>query len=245
MKLEAYLKKIEQFVSDYLINNNMDKYILGLSGGVDSSLVAAICKKAVGKDKLLCVMIPIDSDESDLRDAKKVAEILDLNYIIFDASETFHKEVERFNSLNISLDKSTLANLKVRIRMTVLYALAQKERGLVVGTDNADERYTGYFTKYGDGGVDLLPIGHLLKSEVVQACKLYGLPKDLAERIPSAGLWEGQTDEGEMGITYKVLDDFLLGKPVDESSQARINHLHKISQHKRDPLPMPEEFIRD
>lgn len=245
MKLEAYLKKIEQFVSDYLLNNNMDKYILGLSGGVDSSLVAAICKKAVGKDKLLCVMIPIDSDESDLRDAKKVAEILDLNYIIFDASETFHKEVERFNSLNISLDKSTLANLKVRIRMTVLYALAQKERGLVVGTDNADERYTGYFTKYGDGGVDLLPIGHLLKSEVVQACKLYGLPKDLAERIPSAGLWEGQTDEGEMGITYKVLDDFLLGKPVDESSRARINHLHKISQHKRDPLPMPEEFIRD
>ena len=245
MKLEAYLKKIEQFVSDYLINSNMDKYILGLSGGVDSSLVAAICKKAVGKDKLLCVMIPIDSDELDLRDAKKVAEILDLNYIIFDASETFHKEVERFNSLNISLDKSTLANLKVRIRMTVLYALAQKERGLVIGTDNADERYTGYFTKYGDGGVDLLPIGHLLKSEVVQACKLYGLPKDLAERIPSAGLWEGQTDEGEMGITYKVLDDFLLGKPVDESSKARINHLHKISQHKRDPLPMPEEFIRD
>lgn len=245
MKLNEYLLIIEKFVSDYLNTTGMQKYVLGLSGGVDSSLVAAITRKAVGKDKLVCVMIPIDSNPDDLSDALKVANNLDLNYLVFDASETFHKEVEEFTRLGIELDKSTLANLKVRIRMCVLYAIAQKEHGLVIGTDNADERYTGYFTKYGDGAVDLLPIARLVKSEVVEACKIYGIPNDLAERIPTAGLWEGQTDEGEMGITYKTLDSFLLNKKIDQKSLDRINYLHKISEHKRNPIPMPEEFIRD
>lgn len=245
MRLHEYLKVIEKFVSNYLKNTGMSKYILGLSGGVDSSLVAAITKNAVGKEKLICVMIPIDSNEADLEDAKKLAEVLDLNYIVFDGSETFHKEVEEFSRLGIELNRATLANLKVRIRMTILYALAQKENGLVIGTDNADERYTGYFTKYGDGGVDLLPIAHLIKSEVVEGCKLYGIPTSLAERTPSAGLWEGQTDEGEMGVSYKTLDAFLLNKEIDDVSKAKIEHLHKVSQHKRDPLPMPEAFNRD
>lgn len=244
MTLKEYLKKIEKFVREYLENSHQDCYVLGLSGGVDSSLVAAISKNAVGKDKLLCVNITIDSHPSDLLDAREVAKELDLNLIEFDASEIYHKQLEEFNRLGISLDRATTSNLKVRIRMCTLYAFAQNRRGLVIGTDNADERYTGYFTKYGDGGVDLLPISKLLKREVVEACKIYGLSNRLAERTPSAGLFEGQTDESEMRIRYEDLDNYLLGKKVSEEATNRIEYLHKISEHKRIPIPEMEDFDR-
>lgn len=245
MKLEVYLKEIEKFVRDYLEQTKMKQYVLGLSGGVDSSLVAAISKNAVGKDKLTCIMMPIDSDPADLIDAKQVAKELDLNYIVIDGSKSFHETVNRFLEAGIELDRATLSNLKVRIRMTILYAYAQKVGGLVIGTDNKDERYTGYFTKYGDGGVDLLPIVHLVKKEVVEACKIYGLSTSLAERTPSAGLFEGQTDEKEMGVTYKDLDNYLLGGEIDSKSKERIEYLHRISEHKRVDIPTPKEFIRN
>ena len=245
MKLAEYLKVIEQFVKDYLIEAHSKQYVLGLSGGVDSSLVAAITKAAVGKDKLTCIMMPIDSNPADLEDALDLAKQLDLNYLVIDGSKSFHETVEEFKRQGVELDRATLSNLKVRIRMTILYAYAQKVGGLVIGTDNADERYTGYFTKYGDGGVDLLPIVHLVKSEVVEACKLYGISDRLAERIPSAGLFEGQTDETEMGVKYSDLDKYLLGGEIDEASKTRIEHLHRISEHKRVPIPTPKEFNRD
>ena len=245
MKLSEYLKVIEKFVSDYLEKSHMKQYVLGLSGGVDSSLVAAITKSAVGKEKLTCIMMPIESNPSDLEDAKKLAKQLDLNYLVIDGSESYHETVKQFEKQGIELDVATKSNLKVRIRMTILYAYAQKVGGLVIGTDNADERYTGYFTKYGDGGVDLLPIVHLVKSEVVEACKLYGISDDLAERTPSAGLFEGQTDEKEMRVTYKELDKYLLGGEISESSRERIEYLHRISEHKRANIPTPIEFVRD
>ena len=245
MKLKEYLKVIEKFVADYLKKSNMKQYVLGLSGGVDSSLVAAITKAAVGKDKLTCIMMPIESHPSDLLDAKELAEQLDLNYIVIDGSDSYHATLKQFEKQGIELDQATRANLKVRIRMTILYAYAQKVGGLVIGTDNADERYTGYFTKYGDGGVDLLPICHLVKSEVVEACKLYGISDRLAERTPTAGLFEGQTDETEMKVKYKDLDEYLLGGEIDEKSKERIEYLHRISEHKRAPIPEPEEFVRD
>ena len=245
MKLKEYLKVIEKFVADYLKESNMKQYVLGLSGGVDSSLVAAITKAAVGKDKLTCIMMPIESHPSDLLDAKELAEQLDLNYLVIDGSDSFHATLKQFEKQGIELDQATRANLKVRIRMTILYAYAQKVGGLVIGTDNADERYTGYFTKYGDGGVDLLPICHLVKSEVVEACKLYGISDRLAERTPTAGLFEGQTDETEMKVKYKDLDKYLLGGEIDEKSKERIEYLHRISEHKRAPIPEPEEFVRD
>ena len=245
MKLQEYLKVIEKFVSDYLSETKMKQYVLGLSGGVDSSLVAAITKNAVGKDKLTCIMMPIESHPSDLEDAIDLANQLDLNYIVIDGSDSYHETVKQFEKQGIELDTATKANLKVRIRMTILYAYAQKVGGLVIGTDNADERYTGYFTKYGDGGVDLLPICYLVKGEVVEACKLYGISDRLAERTPSAGLFEGQTDETEMRVKYKDLDKYLLGGEIDEASKERIEYLHRISEHKRAPIPAPEEFIRD
>ncbi len=245
MKLEQYLEVIEKFLKDYLEQYKQDGYVLGLSGGVDSSLVAALARRAVGKDKLMCIMMPIDSNPSDLKDAEKLAKVLDINYIVLDGSESFHKTVEQFEKLGIQLDTMSLANLKVRIRMTMLYAYGQKHRYLVLGTDNMDEKYTGYFTKYGDGAADVLPIVHLTKGEVVQASKMLGVPVELAERTPSAGLFEGQTDEKEMGVLYKDLDHYLLGGQVDEDVRQRIEYLHRISEHKRAPIPTPEEYIRD
>ena len=243
MKLEQYLLEIEQFLKDYLVSSKMDAYVLGLSGGVDSSLVAAIARKAVGKDKLFCYAIDIESNPKDVLDAKKIAEQLDINLEIINLTETYHSYLKMLNGQDfIRLTKS---NLKVRMRMVALFAFAQEKRGLVLGTDNADERYVGYFTKYGDGAADLLPIVHLTKAEVRRASELYGVSSELANRTPSAGLFEGQTDESEMGVLYEDLDNFLLGKDIDQKAKERIEYLHKISEHKRVPIPEPKPFERN
>ncbi|MCF0107716.1 MAG: NAD(+) synthase [Bacilli bacterium] len=245
MKLKEYLNEIESFIKDYLESNHMDMIVLGLSGGVDSSLVAALTRRAVGKDRLMCIMMPIESHPSDLEDAIEVAKALDVNYIVVDGSDTFKAAKEAFLKTGVEFDKATLSNLKVRIRMSYLFAYAQKSHGLVIGTDNMDERYTGYFTKYGDGAADLLPIVYLTKGEVVEAAEMLGVPSRLAKRTPTAGLFAGQTDEGEMGVKYADLDKYLLGGEIDEASKARIEHLHRISEHKRVPIPTPKEYERD
>lgn len=244
MNLSEYLKVIEKFLQDYLKDNHQDCYILGISGGVDSSLVAALAKKAVGKDKLFAYAMPIDSLVDDENDAVRLAKHLDINYEVVDLTDAYHALVEKYEATGIKLDLSTKGNLKARMRMATLYAFAQNKHGLVLGTDNMDERYTGYFTKFGDGGVDLLPIAHLLKREVVEACLLLGVPEDLARRTPSAGLYQGQTDEKEMGISYNDLDDYLLGKDISKEAKERIERLHKISEHKRSEIPTPEEYVR-
>lgn len=242
MNLKDYLLEIENFLKEYLENSHCKSYVLGLSGGVDSSLVAAIAKKAVGKDKLYCYAIDIDSNKVDVEDAKKVAKELDVNLEIINLSKTYHSYLEELNGKDfIRLTKS---NLKVRMRMVALFAFAQEHSGLVLGTDNLDERYVGYFTKYGDGAADVLPIVYLTKNEVREAAELYGVSKALAHRVPTAGLFEGQTDEGEMGVTYKDLDNYLLGGKVEKTVEERIEHLHKISEHKRAPIPTPKEFKR-
>lgn len=245
MKLEQYLLEVEKFLKEYLENAHQDGYVLGLSGGVDSSLVAALTKNAVGKDKLMCIMMPIDSNPADVEDAVKLAKTLDLRYLVVDCSNSFHETVAELERQGVTLDALSKSNLKVRIRMTILYAYGQTHRSLVLGTDNMDERYTGYFTKYGDGAADLLPIVYLTKGEVVAAAKIKGVPDYLAERVPTAGLFEGQTDEVEMGVKYKDLDDFLLGKEIDPKVKERIEYLHRISEHKRAPIPTPIEYIRD
>ena len=242
MELKEYLLEIEKFLQEYLESSHCKAYVLGLSGGVDSSLVAAIARKAVGKGKLYCYAIDIDSNKADVEDAKQVAKELDVNLEVINLSETYHSYLKELKGEDfIRLTKS---NLKVRMRMVALFAFAQEHSGLVLGTDNLDERYVGYFTKYGDGAADLLPIVYLTKGEVREAAKLYGLSSVLANRTPSAGLFEGQTDETEMGVSYKDLDDFLLGKEINPKAKERIEYLHKISEHKRVDIPTPKEFKR-
>ena len=244
MTLRQYLKVIEKFIQDMLKKTGAQGYVIGLSGGVDSSLVSVLTRKALGKDKILGVIIPIESNPADLLDAMEIARVFDIETVIFDATEIYHGYMDVFLKNNEVIDKSTFGNLKARIRMSVLYAYAQARKSLVLGTDNADERYTGYFTKWGDGSADLLPIAHLTKGEVVEASKILGVPTRLAERVPSAGLFQGQTDEKEMGVKYKDLDAYLLGKKVEPKVAERIEYLHTISEHKRKPIPTPKAFNR-
>lgn len=245
MDLKSYLKEIEKFLKNYLEETHCEKYILGVSGGVDSSLCAAILKSAVGKERVHCLILPIESSKADTEDGLTLVKDLDLPYDVIDSSEAFRAYVKEFENNGLSLDRSTLGNLKARMRMAILYAVAQKERGLVVGTDNADERCVGYFTKHGDGACDILPIARLVKAEVVEAAKIYGVRQNLAERVPTAGLYEGQTDEKEMGVSYQDLDAYVLGKEVSTETKNRIQYLERISEHKRNPIPMPKEFKRD
>lgn len=243
MTLKEYCLEIEKFLKNYLDKSGCKAYVLGLSGGVDSSLVAAIAKKAVGKDKLFCYSLPIHSNVADQNDAVKLAKELDINLKVVDLSKTYDSYIKELGGEDfIRLTKS---NLKVRMRMVALYAYAQEHNALVIGTDNWDESYVGYFTKYGDGAADILPIVKLTKAEVREAAKLYGVSDELANRIPSAGLFEGQTDEKEMGIKYDDLDAYLLGKKVPSEVKDRIEHLHKISEHKRNPIPKADEFKRN
>lgn len=245
MKLVDYLKEIKSFLKNYLETNKFETYVLGLSGGVDSSLAAVLTAQAVGAHRLKCIMIPIDSNPDDLKDALTLVNHFGLDYLIIDGSNSFHETVKRFEEQGISLARDSLSNLKVRIRMTILYAYAQSHQGLVIGTDNWDERYTGYFTKFGDGAADIMPLVHLTKGEVVESSRLLGIPEFLANRTPSAGLFPGQIDESEMGVTYQALDDYLLGKEIDKKDVDRIERLHRISQHKRDDIPTPIKFVRD
>ena len=244
MTLKEHLEVIEKFMKDYLENNHQDGYVLGLSGGIDSALAALLTQKAVGNDRLFNIMMPIHSHPDDLNDALKLAKKFNLNYTVIDLSDAFDTI---YNSIKEKHDLNGLAihNIKVRLRMVTLFAIAQERRSLVIGTDNLDENYVGYFTKYGDGAADVLPLVNLLKREVYEASRMYGCIPEILNKKPSAGLFEGQTDEGEMGVTYDELDDYLIGKEVRPEAKAIIERLHRVSEHKRVPIPRPEKFLRD
>lgn len=243
MTLSDYLEKIEAFLRDYLRKSGFSRYVIGVSGGVDSSLVLALAVRAVGPENVLALIIPIESDPKDVEDARRVAELYKAPYEIIDLSPSYRQLLEDFAEKDYQ--RLTKANLKVRMRMVALYAFAQEREALVLGTDNRSEHYVGYFTKYGDGSADLQPIIRLTKREVVEAALLLGLPEDLARRVPSAGLYPGQSDEEEMRLSYQDLDDFLLGKPVSEEAGKRIRALHRASLHKVRKVPEPGPYIRD
>ena len=171
--------------------------VMGLSGGVDSCVVAALAKKAVGRNRLLALILPCGSHVSDLADATAMARKFKIKTETIDLTGVYS------NLLKILPSAKGLAknNLKPRLRMLVLYYFANKLNYLVCGTGNKSELMVGYFTKHGDGGVDILPIGGLLKKQVRALAEELGIPGNIINKPPSAGLWHGQTDEGEMGIT--------------------------------------------
>lgn len=216
--------------------------VVGLSGGIDSAVAVALCKRAMS-EQVMGVAMPIHSSAADVVDARKTAEALGVPFRTIELGATFDLLLQTLTQ-QVEEGASTLAvaNLKPRLRMLSLYFLANQYNYLVVGTDNRSEWEVGYFTKYGDGGVDLQPLARLLKGEVRQLAEYLGVPRSVIEREPSAGLWEGQTDEQEMGFGYDILDKFLqTGEgPVDVVE--RIKALQKGSQHKRQlPLLPPEE----
>lgn len=213
--------------------------VFGLSGGLDSSVVAALCVEALGSSSVLALVLPCESEKKDLTDAELVARKFNLKAELIDLTHIFQKLKEILSPA----DQLTLANLKPRLRMLTLYYYANKLNYLVVGTGNKCELKVGYFTKYGDGGADILPLGDLLKSEIRSLAKLVGIPDHIIEKVPSAGLWPNQTDEGEMGITYGELEDFLLshekGEPPKGEKAEKIKNMMEKAKHK---LSLPDIF---
>lgn len=220
--------------------------LVGVSGGIDSAVVASLIKQAAGDDAL-GLILPCCSSSEDLEDARLVCRTVGLPNLEFDlgpAHEKIFPEIILNLPGNPTIAEGSLriadANLRARLRMAALYTAANALGCLVVGTDNAAEVYTGYFTKYGDGGVDILPLSQFTKREVRALGSMLGVPDRIINKAPTAGLWSGQTDEAEMGVTYQQIDDHLEGKDIEEKARQRIEHLHRISEHKRLQPPVYE-----
>lgn len=222
---------IVKWLKDYHEKTGME-FVVGLSGGIDSAVVAALCVRAIGKDKVRGIVMPCKSNPDDAYCAGQVVESLGIDFAVVDLENTLDTLVEAMGANDIT--PLNLGNTKARLRMTTLYAYASQFNSLVVGTDNLTESILGYFTKYGDGGVDLLPISELVKTEVRGLAKYLGVPQDIINRPPSAGLWEGQTDEGELGMTYEEIDKSILSGDYNEV----VKKHYEATHHKRELPPV-------
>ena len=247
---------IVEWLRQQLSRSGARGFVFGLSGGIDSAVVARLCQIAA-PGNVLGVLMPCHSDPRDEADARVVADHFQIPAIRIDLAPAYDQLTVTLqvavkavpqelmpDAAHQTADlKATLplANVKPRLRMTSLYFVANTLNFMVVGTGNRSELSIGYFTKYGDGGVDLLPIGNLLKSEVRAAARALGVPDAVIEKAPSAGLWLGQTDEAEMGFTYAELEDYLTNGPqtVSPALAMRIDRLMRGSEHKRALAPAP------
>lgn len=243
MRIEEKIEKTIAWLRERVDEAQAKGLVVGLSGGIDSSVVAFLIKKAFPENSLGLIM-PIHSQPKDQQDAQALAEAVGIDYHVVDLSDEHTAILGKvLGQLDGEInERNANANLRARLRMSTLYAFGNAKNYLIAGTDNAAETFTGYFTKYGDGGVDLLPITHLTKREVYQWGEVLGVPESILKRPPSAGLWEGQTDEGEMGVTYDAIDNYLEGKSVDEADRKVIEAMHARTEHKRQLPPAPPEF---
>jgi NAD+ synthase len=208
LDIQKSVELICNFIKTKLDESKTDGLVIGLSGGIDSSVVAYLCANVVESDKILGLILPSKTTSNeDIEDAIIVAENLGIKYKTLQIDEL----VDPFPKMCPECSNSALANgnLKARIRMMILYYHSNSMNRLVAGTGNRTELLVGYFTKYGDGGVDILPIGDLYKADVRQIANYMGVPKKVIEKAPTAGLWTGQTDEEELGIKYELLDKIL------------------------------------
>jgi NAD+ synthase len=224
-------------------------FVFGLSGGIDSAVVARLCQLAA-PSRVLGILLPCYSNSQDEEDARLVAGAfhiplarVDLGPAFDSLTESLHHAIKGLPTHVPVVDiKQQLpeANVKPRLRMTALYFIANSLNYLVAGTGNRSEITLGYYTKYGDGGVDLLPIGNLLKSEVRDLARELEVPASIIEKPPTAGLWVGQTDEAEMGFSYAMLEHYLeKGAPAVGAAVAqRIEQLRATSNHKRQMPPI-------
>lgn len=242
---ERSMEIIGEFIKNKKRESKTDGVVIGLSGGLDSSTIAHICARFFKKNRILGLVMPSHTTSiEDVDDAVSVADKLDIEYEIIPIDGL----IEPFTNIchHYGNEKIANANLKARMRMTILYYHSNIMNRLVVGTGNRSELLVGYFTKYGDGGVDILPIGDLYKTQVIQLASYLGVPENIIKKVPTAGLWAGQTDEEELGIKYQLLDQilyFLVDKKFDEMKVAstleippkevsRIKRMIKSSKHK-------------
>lgn len=245
--MEASIDKRVKWLQERVEDAKADGLLVGLSGGLDSAVVAHLIKRAFPNNSLAVIM-PIQSNPVDLGHAELVAESCDIKVQTVDLTETHSRMFQMIQSTTKAgewkEDKSRIAdaNLRARLRMSTLYTIATNYNYLVTGTDNLAEWYTGYFTKYGDGGVDIQPIIDLTKREVAELARALGVPEPVITKEPSADLWTDQTDEEEMGTSYEMIDNYLDGLPIPEREKQIIEAMHIRTEHKRH---MPPGFGRE
>lgn len=225
-----------QWIRDFFETNGKDcNAICGISGGKDSSVVAALCVEALGKDRVIGVLMP-NGTQSDIDDSIKLVDFLKIPNITVNIAEGVNGILNNLKEC-IGISEQTKINLPPRLRMATLYAVSQSLNGRVVGTDNASEAYIGYSTRWGDNVADLMPILNFTSEEVVAIGDACGLPYELTHKTPSDGLC-GKTDEDNFGFTYEALNKYILtGECEDEVTKAKINNLHNKNLFKTQPIP--------
>jgi NAD+ synthase len=239
MNLEQLAEKLVLWIRDKVLAAGCKGVVLGLSGGLDSSVAAVLCHRAFPKNTLAVIM-PCYSNKEDIKHAQAVADKFSIptKTVVLDAAFDALLKVLPDDKVAPDVSRLAKANIKARLRMLTLYYFANQLKYMVVGAGNRDELSVGYFTKYGDGGVDIQPLGNLLKGQVRELAKSLGIPQQIINKPPSAGLWEGQTDEGEMGFSYDELDRYLTSGEASAEIKKRIDSMIAASEHKRQPPPV-------
>ena len=227
--MKENVEKIVNWLQECVNKAGCKGIVYGLSGGVDSAVIAGLSKLAF-KDESLAVIMPINSDVEDENDAKLVIEKYKLNFTKVDLSNAFQSIK---NVVEVGDNEMAYANIRPRLRMSTLYYYAQLKNYLVCGTSNKSEFVIGYFTKYGDSGADLLPLVEFTKREIYEMAKFLEVPEKIILKPPSAGLFKNQTDEEEMGFSYDELEKYINGQCIEENVRKKIEKMICNSEHKR------------
>ena len=227
---------IQNWIRGKIEHSGSNGAILGLSGGIDSSVLAVLLKRALGA-KMLALVIPCHSNPEDMIHAQILSEKFDIPNHVIDITKIYDEFIEEA-SKSREISKLARANTKSRLRMTTLYTIGQSINYLVCGTSNKSEFTIGYFTKYGDSGCDLLPVADLLKCEIYELASYLNIPGEIIAKPPSGGLWEGQTDEREIGLPYSVIDSYIATGEASGADASRINLMNSSSAHKRESPPI-------
>ena len=234
--MRDYKKEFEgrvAFIRKMLEESGATGIVFGNSGGKDSALVGILCKAAC--ENTVGVILPCSSKRNygeDAEDAQKLANQFHIGMRTVDLSPVREMVLACLDGVT-DLNQAALMNIAPRLRMLTLYAIAASENRLVAGTGNRSEAYVGYFTKWGDGAHDFNPISDLTVTEVYEFLRYLNAPECVIAKVPSAALFDGQTDESEMGVTYSELDAYIGGQTISKEKQQRIDYLHAISTHKR------------
>jgi NAD+ synthase len=240
MDVNELAEKLSLWVGDRVEEAGCRGAVFGMSGGIDSSVVAALSKRAL-QDNVLGVLMPCHSISRDEEDALAVAEqfSIETEKVVLDGAFDSLSGVLPNNPVDAHAERVAMANLKARLRMLTLYHFANQSKYLVVGSGNRSELTVGYFTKHGDSGVDILPLGNLVKRQVRELAGFLGVPQPIIDKPPSAGLWEGQTDEADLGFTYEQLDTFILTGEADAAVRRKIESMISGCSHKTRTPPLP------
>ena len=238
MNSEQLAEKLVLWIRDRVLAAGCKGVVVGLSGGLDSSVAAVLCHRAFPQSTLAVVM-PCYSTEEDIEHARAVTDQFSIpaKTVVLDAAYDTLLKVLPDDKVAPDVNRLAKANIKARLRMLTLYYFANQLKYMVVGAGNRDELALGYFTKYGDGGVDIQPLGNLLKGQIRELAQFLGIPQPIINKPPSAGLWEGQTDEGELGLSYEELDRYLATGEASAELKKRIESMIVASEHKRQPPP--------